>query len=100
VYSYRNATEVVEAFTTKYARVLLFIARTYGKEPRALKEKLKIVYMKNNTKWNVVRDFIKKLEKTEEIAYLSSLPVPERKSYLHMLRTFAEDSVIEPENWL
>lgn len=83
----------------KYARVVLFVAYVYEREPWELREKLKKVFMENNVKWNVIRDMLKRLQNREDLAYLRTLDKEKAKTYIHMLRTFAEDSAIEPENW-
>ena len=98
-YSYRYASDVVHAFVQKYARVLVLISYIYQVDKKELVEKLKYLFMKNNTKWNVVRDLLKRVQNREDMDYLRSLPRLQAQSYIHMLRSFAEDSVIEPENW-
>jgi hypothetical protein len=64
-------------------------------EPIELKKALISLFRYNNQRWNVVRDVIKKVEKSNMYAGLSGYYGEALKNYLTCVRYEVEDSLID-----
>lgn len=90
-YPYQYAREIVETFTGSYARATNCIARICDVPPLDYVEHLIYLFMANNKMWNVVRDVVKWVEKTNQYDYLRELGDEMALEYLKVVKYTAED---------
>jgi len=94
-YSYKTADDVVFNFLKKHARAAEIVANTYGYSLRAYSQKLKILFMKDNRRWNVHRDRLKYFSFHWDCDYWRRLTLDERKEYLTNVVRIADDYLLD-----
>lgn len=58
-YPYHYSASIIDAFLDHYSRATIFVAKKLHMDPREYRTHLIMLFMKQNTKWNVVRDLLK-----------------------------------------
>lgn len=93
-YPREYSTTIVWNFVRNYARATKFFAQMCRMSSHDFVELLIGFFMYENNRWNVMRDLIKWVEKTDAYGYLSSLDHQDALKYLTVVKTQAEDLAI------
>lgn len=95
IYSFRFAESVVDSFIEKYARATIFVCKKCNIKGNAFRYGLIKAFMYNQTRWKVLREMIKYVEKHDLVREWANLPVDQFPYYLTFVRTTCEDYLID-----
>jgi len=90
-YAYQYSASVVDSFIEKYARATRFFGKIYGLDGRETRKALIKCFQFKNNRWNIVREQIKWVEKTDAYAFLASIGNAGAREYLTAVKYQAED---------
>jgi len=99
-YPYQYSADTVDSFLESYARAAGFFADICHIERRKLRGILIKLFQFNNVRWNVVRDIIKWIEKSNHYAKLRAMTYENCMAYLTAVKYQAEDQIIFCKNQL
>ena len=97
VYSWEYSREVVDQFLKDYARVTIHVGKLLGLSPTEMRESLVKAFRYHNTRWKVLRETLKYIDKEGLPTILSRLGREDRLVYLTAVRSLVEDDMIDGE---